>query len=251
MAVQTSAPGSLNEPVAVNADPSLYAGFLGSDFVEEGRKAARWVVAEFPDPNTRVHIVEIEGTAGSAPASDRKKGFAEVIARHPNFTITQSVNGDFQRAQGEAAMTAVLKSARQPIHVVYAHNDDMALGAIRAIEAAGLKPGKDIRLVSIDAVRAAFEAMMAGKLNATVECNPLLGPQLMTSVTEVVSGRQIPKRIVVDEAVFTQDTARQNIQNRKYRHLSGMIEPWTKTDATLSRWPCCPWRHRCLHVPAI
>src|SRR5688572_27360227 len=93
---------------AVDADPSLYAGFLGSDFIEEGRKAARWVVAEFPDPNARVNIVEIEGTAGSAPASDRKKGFAEVIAGHPNFTITQSVNGDFQRAQGEAAMTAVL-----------------------------------------------------------------------------------------------------------------------------------------------
>lgn len=201
---------------AVSADSSLYAGFLGSDFVEEGRKAARWVVGEFPDPNARVNIVEIEGTAGSAPASDRKKGFAEVIALHPNFTITQSVNGDFQRAQGEAAMAAVLKSAKRPIHVVYAHNDDMALGAIRAIEAAGLKPGKDIRLVSIDAVRAAFEAMMLGKLNATVECNPLLGPQLMTSVTEVVSGRQIPKRIVVDEAVFTQDTARQHLQNRKY-----------------------------------
>jgi simple sugar transport system substrate-binding protein len=92
----------------------------------------------------------------------------------------------------------------------------MALGAIKAIEAAGLHPGRDIRIVSIDAVHAAFEAMIAGKLNATVECNPLMGPQLMTSVTEVVSGRPIPKRIVVDETVFTQDTARQYIQTRKY-----------------------------------
>jgi galactofuranose transport system substrate-binding protein len=201
---------------AVTADPSLYAGFLGSDFVEEGRKAARWVIAQFPDPNARVNIVELEGTVGAAPASDRKKGFAEVIAGHANFSITQSANGDFQRGQGEAAMAAMLESGKQPIHVVYAHNDDMALGAIRALEAAGLKPGKDVLLVSIDAVRAAFEAMIAGKLNATVECNPLMGPQLMTSVTEVVAGRSISKRIVVDEAVFTQDTARQTIQTRKY-----------------------------------
>jgi galactofuranose transport system substrate-binding protein len=92
----------------------------------------------------------------------------------------------------------------------------MALGAIKAIEAAGLHPGKDILIVSVDAVHDAFEAMIAGKLNATVECNPLMGPQLMTSVTEVVSGRPIPKRIVIDEAVFTMANARQFIQTRKY-----------------------------------
>jgi simple sugar transport system substrate-binding protein len=113
-------------------------------------------------------------------------------------------------------MSAILASENRKIHALFAHNDDMALGAIRAIEKAGLRPGKDVLIVSIDAVRAAFEAMIAGKLNATVECNPLLGPQLMTSVTELVSGRPIPKRLVVDEAVFTMDTARQTIQTRKY-----------------------------------
>jgi galactofuranose transport system substrate-binding protein len=92
----------------------------------------------------------------------------------------------------------------------------MALGAIEAMEAAGLKPGTDIKIVSVDAIRAAFDAMIAGKLNATVECNPLLGPQLMTSVTEVVAGRPIPKRSVVDEQVFTMETAKQHIQSRKY-----------------------------------
>ncbi|HEX6637803.1 MAG TPA: ABC transporter substrate-binding protein [Steroidobacteraceae bacterium] len=201
---------------AVKADPSLYAGFLGSDFVEEGRKAARWVVAQFKDPKQAVNIVQLEGTLGSDPAEDRKQGFAEIIAQHPNFRVIRSQSADFERDRGEAAMAEILESEKNTIHVLYAHNDDMALGAIKAIEDAGLHPGKDILIVSIDAVRAAFEAMIAGKLNATVECNPLMGPQLMTSVTEVVSGRPIPKRIVVDEAVFTMDVARQFIQTRKY-----------------------------------
>jgi simple sugar transport system substrate-binding protein len=200
----------------VDADASLYAGFLGSDFVEEGRKAARWVVSQFPDASIRVNIVQLEGTVGAAPANDRKKGFEEIIAQHPNMKILRSESADFERAKGEAVMAGMLASEKRKIHVVFAHNDDMALGAIRAMDAAGLQPGKEILVVSIDAVRAAFEAMVAGKLNATVECNPLMGPQLMTSVTEVVSGRPIPRRIIVDEAVFTQETARQYIQTRKY-----------------------------------
>jgi ABC-type sugar transport system substrate-binding protein len=114
-------------------------------------------------------------------------------------------------------MTGILDSRPGRIHAVYAHNDDMALGAIEVLDERGLKPGQDVLIVSIDAVRAAFEAMIAGKLNATVECNPLLGPQLMTSVTEVVSGRPIARRILVDEEpIFTADTARQLIQTRKY-----------------------------------
>ena len=113
-------------------------------------------------------------------------------------------------------MEAFLKAETRKIHVLYAHNDDMAIGAIQAIEEAGIKPGRELLIVSVDAVKGAFEAMIAGKLNATIECNPLLGPQLMTSVTEVVAGRTIPKRIVVDEQVFTMETAKQHIQSRKY-----------------------------------
>jgi simple sugar transport system substrate-binding protein len=201
---------------AVDADPSLYAGFLGSDFVEEGRQAGRWVTDQFKDATQPVNIVELEGTAGSAPASDRKKGFAEIIGQHANLRIIQSRSADFARDQGEAAMADILRTGKDQVQVVFAHNDDMALGAIKAIEDAGLHPGKDILIVSIDAVRAAFEAMVAGKLNATVECNPLMGPQLMTSVTEVVAGRPIARRAIVEEAVFTRDTARQYIHTRKY-----------------------------------
>jgi galactofuranose transport system substrate-binding protein len=201
---------------AVTSDPSLFVGFIGSDFVEEGRKAGRWVSEQFRDVTTDVNIVELQGTVGSAPANDRKKGFEEIISAHPNLKIVRSQSGDFTRSKGKEQMESILKSETRKIHVLYAHNDDMAIGAIQAIEEAGLKPGSEIKIVSIDAVKGAFEAMIAGKLNVTIECNPLLGPQLMTSVTEVVAGRPIPKRIVVDETVFPMETARQHIQSRKY-----------------------------------
>ena len=201
---------------AVTADSSLYVGFIGSDFVEEGRKAGRWVSEKFKDAQEDVNIVELQGTVGSAPANDRKQGFEEIIAANPHLKIIRSQSGDFTRTKGKEVMEAFLKAETRKIHVLYAHNDDMAIGAIQAIEEAGKRPGSDILIVSIDAVKGAFEAMIAGKLNATIECNPLLGPQLMTSVTEVVAGRPIPHRIVVDEEVFTLETAKQHIQSRKY-----------------------------------
>ena len=201
---------------SVTADPSLYVGFIGSDFVEEGRKAGRWVTERFKDGTGEVNIVELQGTVGAGPALDRKKGFEEIIAASPRYKIIRSQSGDFTRAKGKEVMEAFLKAESRKIHVLYAHNDDMAIGAIQAIEEAGLKPGSDILIVSIDAVKGAFEAMIAGKLNVTIECNPLLGPQLMTSVTEVVAGRPIPRRIVVEEQVFPMETAKQHIQSRKY-----------------------------------
>jgi galactofuranose transport system substrate-binding protein len=201
---------------AVTADSSLYVGFIGSDFVEEGRKAGRWVAETFKDAKDDVNIVELQGTVGAAPANDRKKGFEEIIASNPHLRIIRSQSGDFTRSKGKEVMEAFLKAETKKIHVLFAHNDDMAIGAIQAIEEAGKRPGSEILVVSVDAVKGAFEAMIAGKLNATIECNPLLGPQLMTSVTEVVAGRPIPKRIVVEEQLFTMETAKQHIQSRKY-----------------------------------
>jgi simple sugar transport system substrate-binding protein len=184
--------------------------------VEEGRKAGRWVAERFKDATGDVNIVELQGTVGAGPAIDRKKGFEEVVAAHPHLKIIRSQSGDFTRSKGKEVMEAFLKAEPRRINVLYAHNDDMAIGAIQAIEEAGMRPGRDILIVSIDAVKGAFEAMIAGKLNVTIECNPLLGPQLMTSVAEVVAGRPIPKRIVVDEQVFPMETAKQHIQSRKY-----------------------------------
>jgi simple sugar transport system substrate-binding protein len=202
-------------------DDSLYVSLIGSDFVEEGRKAGRWLVDYYTngagkDFKGDVNIVELQGTVGSAPANDRKKGFAEIIAADPRYKIIRSQTGDFTRAKGKEVMEAFLKAEGKKINVLFAHNDDMAIGAIQAIEEAGLKPGSDIIIISIDGVKGAFEAMIAGKLNVTVECSPLLGPQLMAAVKDVVAGKPIPKRIVTEESVFPREVAAQELPNRKY-----------------------------------
>ncbi|GAA5177045.1 ABC transporter substrate-binding protein [Niveibacterium umoris] len=196
-------------------DDSLYVTFIGSDFVEEGRRAGKWLLDNYKGQGD-VNIVELQGTVGSAPAIDRKNGFEEVIKAQPRFKIIRSQTGDFTRAKGKEVMEAFLKAEGKKINVLYAHNDDMAIGAIQAIEEAGLKPGKDIIIISIDAVKGAFEAMIAGKLNVTVECNPQLGPQLMEAAKAVVAGKQLPKRIVTKEGVFPMEVAAKEFPNRKY-----------------------------------
>jgi simple sugar transport system substrate-binding protein len=198
------------------ADESLYVTLIGSDFVEEGRKAGRWLLENTKDMKGDVNIVELQGTVGSAPANDRKRGFQEIIAAEPRYKIIRSQTGDFTRAKGKEVMEAFLKSDGKKINVLFAHNDDMAIGAIQAIEEAGLKPGKDILIVSIDGVKGAFEAMVAGKLNVSVECNPLLGPQLMAAVKDVLAGRPVPRRIVTEESVFPQAVAAATLPSRKY-----------------------------------
>lgn len=198
-------------------DTSLYVTFMGSDFVEEGRKAGRWLVDRMKDSKGEIRIVELQGTVGSAPAIDRKKGFEEIIKADPKFKIVRSQTGDFTRAKGKEVMEAFLKAeGKNGINVLYAHNDDMAIGAIQAIEEAGLKPAKDITIISIDGVKGAFEAMMAGKLNVSVECSPLLGPQLMTAVKDILAGKPVPKRIVTEESIFPMETAAAEFPKRKY-----------------------------------
>jgi ABC-type sugar transport system substrate-binding protein len=139
---------------------AVRTSFIGSDFVEEGKKAGRWLVEKTKGATGPVNIVELQGTVGSAPAIDRKKGFEEIIKADPKFKIIRSQTGDFTRAKGKEVMEAFLKAEGKKINVLYAHNDDMAIGAIQAIEEAGMKPGKDIKIISIDAVKGAFEAMM-------------------------------------------------------------------------------------------
>jgi simple sugar transport system substrate-binding protein len=198
------------------SDDSLYLSLIGSDFVEEGRRAGRWLLDYTADRKGDIRIVELQGTVGSAPANDRKKGFEEIIAADPRYQIVRSQTGDFTRAKGKEVMEAFLKAEGSKIDVLYAHNDDMAIGAIQAIEEAGLKPGKDITIVSIDGVKGAFEAMMAGKLNASIECNPLLGPLLMAAVKDVVAGKEIPRRVVTEESVFTEANAAEAFPSRLY-----------------------------------
>ena len=200
---------------AVNVtDQSLFVTFIGADFIEEGRRAGTWLAKA---TGGKAVIAELVGTPGSAPAIDRKKGFEEVIAKYPGMKIVKSQSGDFVRAKGKEVMESFLKSPEaKQITALYAHNDDMALGAIQAMEESGIKPGRDILIVSIDGVHGAFEAMAAGKLNCTVECNPLIGPQLFDAVEAILAKKTLPKRTVVEEGVFEQSQAATELPKRKY-----------------------------------
>ncbi|HVO40073.1 MAG TPA: ABC transporter substrate-binding protein [Spirochaetia bacterium] len=199
-------------------DESLWLTFMGSDFVEEGRRSARWLV-DYMKTTRPVNIVELQGTIGSAPAIDRTVGFLEVLKDHPNYRIIASESGAFFREVGKEVMRKILRDLReknQKVDAVFAHNDDMGLGAIEALEEVGLKPGKDVVIVSVDAARGAFLAMIAGKLNCTVECSPLLGPQLMKAVKDYFAGKKLPVRIITSESVFPAEVAAKVLPYRKY-----------------------------------
>ena len=195
------------------SDESLYTTLIASDFVEEGKMAAEWLAKK---TNGKASIVQLEGTPGSAPAIDRKKGFEEGIAKYPEMKIIASQSGNFERAKGKEVMEALLKAYPNQITAVYGHNDDMAIGAIQAIKEAGLKPGQDIIIVSIDGIKDAFKAMVDGELNCTVECNPLLGPAAFDAVEKVLKGEKLPKKTVVKDSVYDQSVAKDVIDSRQY-----------------------------------
>ncbi|MEU1838272.1 ABC transporter substrate-binding protein [Micromonospora chersina] len=208
-------PVILTDRAVDSADKSLYKTFLGSDFVKEGRSAGEWLVEQKKAATGPVNIVELQGTTGSAPANDRKKGFAEAIAANPNLKIIASQSGDFTRAGGKQVMEQFLK-ANPKIDVLFAHNDDMGLGALEAITAAGKVPGKDITIITVDAVKDGMQALADGKFNFIAECSPLLGPQLMDLVKKVHNGEEVPARIETQETTFTQEQAKEALPNRKY-----------------------------------
>jgi galactofuranose transport system substrate-binding protein len=214
-AKRANIPVILTDRAVDSQDKSLYKTFLGSDFVKEGHEAGAWVVNEYKDAPGPVNIAELQGTTGSAPAIDRKEGFTAEISKDPKFKITQSQTGEFTRAKGKEVMEAFLKSGKK-IDLLFAHNDDMALGAIEAIEGAGLKPGKDIKIVSIDAVHDGMQALADGKINFIAECSPLLGPQLMDLVKKVKAGESVPARIETEETTFDQAAATAALPDRKY-----------------------------------
>jgi ABC-type sugar transport system substrate-binding protein len=208
-------PVILTDRAVDSADTTLYKTFLGSDFVKEGQLTGEWLVNEEKSATGPVNIVELQGTTGSAPANDRKKGFGDAIKTNPNLKIIASQTGDFTRAGGKAVMEQFLK-ANPKIDVLFAHNDDMGLGALEAIEAAGKTPGKDIKIITIDAVKDGMQALADGKFNFIGECSPLLGPQLMDLVKKVKNGETVPTRILTQETTFTQEQAKAALPDRKY-----------------------------------
>jgi ribose transport system substrate-binding protein len=196
-------------------DPSLakpgedYVTFIGSDFVEEGRRVAEWLIK---NANGKTKIIELEGTTGSSPANDRKKGFDEAINAAGGFTILASQTGDFARDKGRQVAEALLQ-AHPDADVVYAHNDEMAIGAISAIEAAGKTPGKDIMVLSIDGGKEAVQLVVDGKINAVVECNPRFGPKAFETMARYAAGEKIEDWVKNVDKFYDASNAKDEVAN--------------------------------------
>ncbi|MBN9393133.1 MAG: ABC transporter substrate-binding protein [Chloroflexi bacterium] len=191
----------------------LFSAFIGSDFVQEGQRACAEMARLL---NGQGNIIELEGTVGSTPQIDRRAGFEQCLKDYPGMHVTVRQSGDFIRARGKEVMKTILREYGRQFNALFAQNDDMALGAIEALEEEGLKPGVDIKIVSIDAERAAFEAMIAGKLNVTIECSPLLGPQFFETALKLANGEPIEKWVKSNESIFRQDNATLELPKRQY-----------------------------------
>ena len=161
----------------------------------------------------KAKIIELEGTVGSSPAIDRKKGFDDAIKSQPGMEILVSdPSGDFDRDKGRQAMETLLQ-ANPDVTAGYTHNDEMAIGAIAALEQAGKVPGKDVILVSIDGTRDALQAIIDGKLGATVECNPRFGPAAFDALERYANGEQLPTKLINPDKFFDQTNAKDEIGN--------------------------------------
>ena len=196
-----------------NRKKGLYVAWVGSDFRYEGRAAAAWLAQETAGS---CNIVEIQGPPEAAPSIERGKGFREVAALFPGLRIIDSQTGMWRTETGREVMRKFLKDEGRNICAVFAQNDNMAFGAVEAIEEMGLKPGKDILVIGVDAVRHGFELLIQRKVNALVECNPLLGKIVLKTTTEILNGRPVPKVTYIKDRVFTVHNAKAALPSRQY-----------------------------------
>jgi ribose transport system substrate-binding protein len=207
-AKEAKIPVILVDRAAAGTPGEDYVTLLASNFVEQGKRAAEWLAKK---TNGQAKIVELSGTAGASVAKDRGDGFREGIKAYPGMQIVASQTGDFSRAAAQRVMQNIAQSLGKQITAVYAHNDEMALGAIEALKAAGLQPGKDVIIVSVDGERAALEAIDRGELGATVESNPRFGPLAFETIEKVRKGEKIPPKLLITDRFFDGTNAKQFI----------------------------------------
>ena len=190
------------------AKPGIdYLTFIGSNFVQEGQRVADWLIK---DMNGNAKILEIEGSVGASPANDRKKGFDDALKGHPGMVILASQSGDFVRDTGRQ-VTQTLLQAHPDATAIYAHNDEMALGAIAACQAAGKVPGKDITICSVDGSKAGVEQIIKGRIGAICECSPEFGPVAFTTAATYFAGGKVPPQIINHDNFYTKANAAQMV----------------------------------------
>lgn len=200
------------------SDESLYLCWVGGDFLKEGRDAVAWLnnyLKENGRANEKLNVVLLQGTIGSSAQVGRTQGITEGLAQNPNYTLLAMQTGEFTQAKGQEVMESFLK-AYDDIDVVFAENDNMAFGAIDAIKAAGKVPGKDVIIISFDAVREAFNRIIAGEINCAVECNPLHGPRVDEIIKTLEAGGSVEKIQYVKEEVFDAKNAADRLPTRAY-----------------------------------
>ncbi len=206
----------------INADPSLYAGFLGEDGFAEGQSAANFLLQKCKESNKqKFNILELAGTENSSIATARAEGFRSVIKNDKRFNFIHSEDGDFLRSRGKEIMDSIIKEngglkiGNEPIDVIFSHNDPMTLGLLDSLEQHQISP-KNTIIISIDAEQESIDALINGKLNCVVECNPKLGPTLMDLVQKVASGETIPRTTYMEETVFTENDDFSTYEPRGY-----------------------------------
>jgi len=200
----------------IETEDDLTTTYIGADFLEEGRRAMRWLKEHVNPGQETLKIMELQGSEGATPTEERQRGFNEILQENPQYQIVHSENGDFTYEGGRRIVDDYIGRQEWDVDIIYSHNDDMALGAIEALEAHGLKPGTDIIIISVDATKEAFQAMIQGKLNCAVECSPLLGPPLMKAIRDMIAGKEMPLRIITEEKVYDQSDAETVIKSREY-----------------------------------
>ncbi|MDC7239625.1 MAG: ABC transporter substrate-binding protein [Spirochaetales bacterium] len=200
------------------SDPSLYTAWVGGNFYQEGVDGILWLnnyLKKIGRDSENINCVLLQGTIGSSAQVGRTQGITEGIDANPNLTLLAKQTGEFTQAKGQEVMESFLK-AYSDIDVVFAENDNMAFGAIDAIKAVGKVPGQDIIIVSFDAVHEAFVKMIAGEINASVECNPLHGPRVAEIIQILEAGGSVDKIMYVVEEVFDMFNAEEKLPTRQY-----------------------------------
>ncbi|MBN1145764.1 MAG: ABC transporter substrate-binding protein [Anaerolineales bacterium] len=197
----------------IDAPEDMYVTFIGADFVEEGRKAAE-EMCKLLEGSDKKNVWELVGNVGSSAANDRGQGFREKMTEC-GIEVTKSQTANWSATEGKAVTEAWLKETTD-VQGIFAQNDEMGLGAAQAIAEAGLDPGDDIKIITVDATAGAFKAMIAGDVNTVIECNPLLAPQVYEAALKALNGESLPKWIPSQEGVFYAEDAETILPTRKY-----------------------------------
>ncbi len=181
-----------------------YVVSIRSDFFDEGRMAAQWLVDRLGGTG---NLVILSGTKESSAAMDRQAGFMSVVHAHPGVAILRTEDADFLRSLAQRTMEQIIQTEKRPIHGVFCHNDEMAIGAIQALKAAGFKPGEDVVVVGIDGALDALKAIIAGEMGATVTCDPYYGPLVFDVIERLEAGEKVPVSIIIPERLIDKRNA--------------------------------------------